>query len=514
MTTIRKAKGSLLAAACLGSAAAILCCPGHAFAQRVVAGPNTANTDGEIDAANRSPNTTSGPDTQGPNAQGPNTTPGPAVDSAGPISDPLKETGGCGDILSAALQQDGNDTPCWADIRTVDHWNTMRLASGATVQGGPGFLPTGEEAPSGLTFAVGGLGGLLFNNGSASPSGGNSSAFGGAGALSGFVQRRRWELMYEDGGAGGNFMLDASHLVGLNRGALRANGEVNSRWLWQGSVTNAYGNDTFRLFAPLDFRTVGNTEAPVTDTVAYGLHTGNLVDQQEDFKIRSAESRRTNWDFAAAHTLRYYSDDGVNVQTIRGRADYMHATTRDTAIGFIAGGAHQTGPRDCTLGGAGALGLLQWGSRASLSVSGSANGASSSCGKSIQFTGDASLYVRAGVRNDLYFTGNRDLSDGVVEQLALLDSAGAGIRHQFSRNTSLRLSGAAIYGNDPKTKIAYNGSFFEASMSYPLGGGFLQETAYRHYEVSKIPGGDDRSVVTFTLWWSPKRNQQTLHARK
>ena len=342
----------------------------------------------------------------------------------------------------------------------------------------------------------------------------DASAYAGAAALSGYVQRRRWELMYEDGGALANFQLDGSHLVGLNRAALRANGQLSARWLWQGSATNAYGNDTLRLFAPLDYRTVGNSEAPVTDTVAYGLHTGNIVDEQEDFKLRTAESRRSNWDFSAAHTLRYYSDDGVNVQTVRGRAEYIHATSRNTAIGFLAGGAHQTGPSDCTLGGAGLLGLMQWGTRATLSVNGSANGASSSCGKSIQFTGDASLYLRAGNHDDLYLTGNRDLSDGVVENLALLDSAGAGIRHQFTRNTSLRLSGAAIYGSDPKTRIDYNGAFGEAAVTYPLGKWFLQETAYRHYQVSKIPGGDNRDVVTFTLWWSPLKNQQTLTAKK
>jgi hypothetical protein len=420
---------------------------------------------------------------------------------------PLDETAECGDILSDALQQDGAGTPCWADIRTVDHWNTMRLADGPTVQGGPGFLPADNESPTGFSFAVGGLGGILFTQGN------NSSAYAGAGALSGFVQRRRWELMYEDGGALGNYQLRGSNLAGLNRAAVRANGQLTSRWLWQGSATNAYGTDRLRLLAPLDFRTVGATEAPVAETVAYGLHAGTLVDQQEDFKIRTAESRRSNWDFALAHTLRHYSDDGVTVQTVRGRADYLHATSRNSALGFLAGAADQTGPASCTLGGAGLIGLMQWGTRASISVSGSANGASSECGKRVQFTGDASLYLRAGDRDDLYLTGNRDLSGGVVENIALLDSAGGGIRHQFTRDVSLRLSGAAIYGTDARTKVDYNGTFAEASMSYPLGGGFLQETSYRHYQISKIPGGDNRGVLTFTLWWSPKKNRQTLQAR-
>jgi hypothetical protein len=428
-----------------------------------------------------------------------------------PAYGPLDDTRECGDTLSAALQQDGAGTPCWADIRTVDHWNTMKLANNATLRGGPGFLPPGNESQSGFSFAAGGLGGVLFDHGN------NSGAYGGAGALSGFVQKPRWELMYEDGGALAGYQVPStsgSSFSGLNRGALRANGEVNSRWLWQGSLTNAYGSDTLRLFAPLDYRTVGATESPVTDTVAYGLHSGNLVDQQEDFKMRFAESRRTNWNFSFAHTLRYYSDDGVNAQTIRARADYLHATSQNSAIGFLAGAARQPGPSPCTLGGAGMLGLLQWGSHASVSVSGSANGASSDCGKAIQFTGDAALFIRIGNHDDVYVTGNRDLSGGVVEKLALLDSAGGGIRHQFSRTTSLRLSGAAIYGTDPKSNLTYNGTFAEAAVTYPLGAGFIQETSYRHYQVSRIPGGDNRNLVTFTLWWSPRKNPQGLRASK
>jgi len=435
------------------------------------------------------------------NAPGPNATvPATTDDRLGPVED----SGGCGDILSAALQQDGNASPCWANIRAVDHWNTMSLANGPIVRSGPGFLPASEEGSPAFTFAVGGIGGLLYQQNA------NASAYAGAGAFSGHIERPRWELMYEDGGALANFMLDGSNFVGLNRAAIRANGNVTPRWLLQGSATNAYGNDTLRLFAPLDYRTVGQTEAPVADTVAYGLHTGNIVDEQEDVQFGTAGSRRSRWNFAAAHTLRYYSDDGENIQSIRGRANYIYATSQNVALGFLAGGSNQDGPRPCTLGGAGLLALMKWGPNVSLNISGNANGASSSCGKSVQFTGDASLYVRAGRRDDIYLTGNRDLSDGAVENLAFLDSAGGGIRHHFTRNTSLHLDAAAIYGTDQKTNIAYNGEFEEAGISFPLGGGFLEETSYRHFQVSKIPSGDNRNLVVFSLWWSPRRNQQTL----
>jgi hypothetical protein len=457
-------------------------------------GPNPAGADMASIGDSRS---------QGPNVTGPNGS-GPADDRLGPV----EASGGCGDILSAALQQDGDASPCWADVRTVDHWNTMRLADGATVRSGPGFLPTTQESPTSFTFAVGGVGGLLYQGNA------DASAYSGVGAFTGHIERPKWELMYEDGGGLGNLMSAGSNLVGVNRAAIRANANVTPRWLLQGSATNAFGNDGFRLFAPLDYRTVGETEAPVTDTVAYGLHSGNLVDEQEDAQLSTAGSRRTKWNFAAAHTLRYYSDDGVNVQTVRGRGEYLFSTSQNTALGFLAGGAHQDGPSPCSLGGAGLLGLMKWGSRASLSVSGNANGASSSCGKSVQFTGDAALYIRASLHDDLYLTGNRDLSDGIVENLALLDSAGGGWRHQFTRNTSLHLNAAAIYGTDPKTHLGYNGEFEEAAATYPLGAGFLQETSYRHFQVSKIPGGDNRNVVTFTLWWSPRKNGQTLLSRR
>jgi len=439
----------------------------------------------------------------GPNANAPATASTSTDDRLGPVED----RGGCGDILSSALQQDGDTSPCWADIRAVDRWNTMSLAKGPLVRSGPGFLPYSEEGSSAFNFAVGGVGGLLYQQNS------NASAYAGAAAISGHIERPRWELMYEDGGALANFMNDGSNLVGLNRAALRANGNVNPRWLWQASATNAYGNDTLRLFAPLDYRTVGRSEAPVAETVAYGLHSGNLVDEQEDVQLGTAGSRRSRWNFAVAHTLRDYSDDGDKIQSIRGRANYIYATTQNVALGFLAGGASQDGSSPCTLGGAGLLALMKWGQNVSLNLSGNANGASSSCGKSVEFTGDASLYVRAGNHDDLYLTGNRDLSDGLVENLAFLDSAGGGLRHRFTRDSSVHFDAAAIYGADPKTNIAYNGEFEEAGITYPLGAGFLQETSYRHFQVSKIPGGDNRNVVTFSLWWSPRRNRQTSFAR-
>jgi hypothetical protein len=257
----------------------LLAMPG--LAQQASSGPYAdASTSSNSPVADRS-----GGSGQGPNANGPG-----ARDAR---IEPLNETGGCGDPLSAALHQDGDQSPCWADVRAVDHWNTMSLANGPTVQNGPGFLPAALESRAAFTFALGGLGGLLFANNA------NSSAYAGAGAFSGYVERPRWQLMYEDGGGLGNFMLNGSHLAGLNRAAIRANGELTARWLWQGSATNAYGNDTLRLFAPLDYRTVGATEAPVSETVAYGLHAGNLVDEQEDFKVSTSESRRSNWNFAA-----------------------------------------------------------------------------------------------------------------------------------------------------------------------------------------------------------------------
>ena len=36
----------------------------------------------------------------------------------------------------------------------------------------------------------------------------------------------------------------------------------------------------------------------MSETVAYGLHAGNLVDEQEDFKVRTRNRARSNWDFA------------------------------------------------------------------------------------------------------------------------------------------------------------------------------------------------------------------------
>ncbi len=437
-------------------------------------------------------------------------------DSLGPID----ANGGCGDALSSALQQDGASSPCWADIRTVDDWNTVRLFNGS-VRSGPGFLPSSQEGRTGkFNFALSGLGGIQFNQVTHT----NASAYAGIGAASGLVKRRRWEFMYEDGFGEANYLAQGKrYRVGLNRGALRANGELAPHWEWQGSLANTYGNDTLRLFAPLDYRTVGNTEAPVDDTVAFGTHSGNVLDEQADLQMHTAQSRKTYLNLSATHTLRRFEDVGLTIQTIRARADYTRATSRRTAVGLTASGAHQLdGWYRCSFGGLGLLGLYQT-PRISVTASGTANGATASCGASLVFTGDAALYVRASNRDDLYVTGNRDLSNGLIQSLIFVNSAGAGIRHQFTRTTNLRFSEAALYGTDPskvKTfglspKATHNGTFSEVALSYPLGLGFLQETTYRHYQLTRVSGGDNTNLLIFGLWWSPKRSQsQSLQAHR
>jgi hypothetical protein len=104
----------LLAGLCCGLAAA------PTLAQQTYSGPN-ANSLADLRA-------------EGPNAMSSHADADPT--SSGPIT----EAGSCGDVLSNALQQDGGDAPCWAGIRTVDHWNTMRIANGSTIQGAPDFF--------------------------------------------------------------------------------------------------------------------------------------------------------------------------------------------------------------------------------------------------------------------------------------------------------------------------------------------------------------------------------------
>ncbi len=435
------------------------------------------------------------------------------ADSLGPID----ANGECGDALSSALQQDGASNPCWADIRTV---NRVRLSNGS-VRGGPGFLPSSQEGrPAKFNFALSGLAGIQFDPISHT----TSSGYAGIAAATGFLRHRRWELAYEDGFGEANYRSQGQgYRVGLNRGALRANGKLTAHWQWQGSMANSYGNDILRLFAPLDYRTVGSTESPVSDTVAFGTHLGNVLDEHAYVQVHSAQSRKTYLDVSATHTLRHFEDRGFTIQTIRGRAEYTHMMTRRTALGLVASGAHQLdGWYPCSLGGLGALGLYQT-PRVFVTVSGTANGAKRACGASVIFTGDAALYVRASDRDDLYFTGNRDLSDGLIQSLIFLNSAGVGIRHQFTRSTNLRLSEAALYGTDPanvktyglRPKASHNGSFSEVAVSYPLGRGFLQETTYRHYQLTHVPGGDNHNLLIFGLWWSPRRSpSQTLQAHK
>ncbi len=419
------------------------------------------------------------------------------------VSQPL---GRCGDALSAALQQNAPGVPCWSNVRTVDHWNSSSLPAGLAMSGNNSFVVP-HDGPSSFHYTLGGMSAFSF------PDGNEGKVYGAQGAASGLIERRRWQMMLEDGGALGDLQLGGASFAGLNRAAARATGEVNTRWSWQGSATNTFGTDALRTVAPLDYRIIGQTEAPAADTVSYGLHRGNALDQEEGAKIRYADSPRTRWDLSAAHVYRHYSDDGFGVQTARARLEYLHSLTRETAFGIYGDGANQTSPLACSLGGGGARLLSEWGPRASINVSGGINGASAACGKSVQFTGDAALYLRANDHNDLYFSADRGLGDGAIEKTTFLDTASVGVRHAFNRNASLSLSGVGLYGTSPVTRQSYHGSFAEINLHYPIGLGFSQESAIRHYSVSGLPAQEVRTAAVFTLWWSPKHSHEVTLAR-
>ncbi len=422
----------------------------------------------------------------------------PAVGAA-----PVVEANGpqhtCDDGVSASLQQDTPNLPCWANIRTVDHWNSMFIPEGVSFHGSDnGQIPA--DVPSSFAYTAGGLSSYVF------PDAPQSKVYGGLGAAAGLIEKHRWQAMLEDAGGAGDYQLQGAHFAGLNRFAARATGEVNQRWTWQGNATNTFGTDAFRLYAPLDYRMIGQSEAPAADTVAYGLHAGNYLNQEEGVKLRFAGSERSHWDFLAGDTYRHYSDDDFSVQTVRGRAEYLRALTRQTAVGVFGEADHQTNLLDCSLGGGGARLLKDWHTHASLNVSAGVYGASASCGKQVEFQGDAAFYVSLNPRSDFYVSANRGLGDGAVEKAVFLDTASAGLRHTFRQQITTRLSGTALYGIDPRTNISLHGSFAEGSIRYPLPGGFSQETAIRHYAVSGVDAPPNRTLAVLTVWWSPQKH--------
>jgi hypothetical protein len=429
----------------------------------------------------------------------------PGMDRASPRTTSTEPLNSCADSLSAALQQGTPEFPCWANIRTIERWNTAAIVSGLQ-PGSDANVELPKYVPSTFNFTMAGLSGFSFPD--ASP----GRAYGGVGAAAGMLSRRRWRIMAEDGGGLADFQLDGDHLVGLNRGALRATGELTSRWTWQGSATNTYGTDAARVVAPLDFRQVGDAEAPAADTVVYGLHPGRITTGEEGGKLRFEDSRRSFWDFSATHDYTQYNADNFLVQTARARVEYLHAVTPAMGFGVYGTGEHQTGPLDCSLGGAGLRWLTELGVHTSLNVSSGLSGASASCGKRAQFTGTAVLYMQLRPSTDLYLTGGRDLSDGVLEQSVFLSTGAAGLRHSFHRMVDTRVSLNGIQGVNPVTKQSYHGTFVDGSLHYRMGLGFSQEFEVRHYDVADTPT-NNRTIAVFTLWWTPRRATEVTSAR-
>jgi hypothetical protein len=428
------------------------------------------------------------------------------ADADNPRTTSTEPLNSCGDSLSVALQQGTPEFPCWANIRTVDRWNSAAIVSGLQ-PGNDMSVNLPKYEPSTFKFTTGGFSGFSF------PNAGPGKAYGGLAAGAVVLERRRWQFMAEDGGgladlkAGGN-----DYLVGLNRAAIRATGEFNPRWTWQGTATNTYGTDAARIVAPLDFRQVGDAGVPAAETVVYGLHSGRVTTGEDGGKIRYEDSRRSYWDFSATHTYTQYNADDFLVQTARASAEYLHAVTPAMGFGIYGNGEHQTGPLECSLGGAGLRWLDAWGTHANVNVSGGVSGASESCGKRAQFVGSAAVYVRFTDSTDLYLSGGRDLSDGILEHTVFLGTGAAGVRHSFHRVVDIRASLNGIQGVDPTTKQSYHGTFVEGSLHYRMGLGFSQEMEIRSYKVAGTPT-NDRTIAVFTLWWTPGKTAQVTTAR-
>ncbi|HYK34830.1 hypothetical protein [Alloacidobacterium sp.] len=412
----------------------------------------------------------------------------------------------CGDSLSVALQQGTPEFPCWANIRTVERWNTAAIISG--LQPGsdaPVNLPKYE--PSTFNFTLGGLSGLSF------PNAGPGNAYGGLAAAAGVIEERRWQFMAEDGGGLADFKAGGEdYFVGLNRAAVRATGEIDPRWTWQGTATSTYGTDAARVVAPLDFRQVGEAGAPAAETVVYGMHSGRVATGEEGGKMRYEESRRTYWDFSGTYTYTQYNADDFLVQAVRARVEYLHALTPAMGIGIYGNGEHQTGPLECSLGGAGLRWLDAWGTHASVNISGGVSAADAACGKSVQFIGTAAIYAKLTQSTDLYLSGGRDLSDGILEHTVFLGTGAAGIRHSFHGVVDMRASLNGIQGVNPTTRQSYHGTFVEGSLHLRMGLGFSQEIEVRSYKVAGTPT-NDRAIAVFTLWWTPGKIAEATATR-
>ncbi len=434
----------------------------------------------------------------------------PAVTAGGgvapvPAAEGAALSADCGDVLSAVLHVDQqNDMPCWANIRSTERWNVAEIPDGSGLHGTDSLrLP--RRSSSRLNFAGGGLVATDFVQGD------SLRAYGGELGTAGFIDKARWQLAAEDVGAlaatddasGGG-----KSFVGLNRAAIRFGAQPTQRLTWRASATNTFGADALRLLAPQDERRIGTGDSAaqltVADAVTYGLHTGNVVDEQEDGKVQYEQTRRSNWEFAAGHTLLHYADDGVTVQAVRGRAEFLHAWNDHTALGVFGHTERQDGPANCTLTGGGVRSISTWGERASLNVSGAVSAADAACGQRVTFTGDAAFSVRATDRTTFALTANRGLSDGVLEHLALLNTAVVGVHHGFASLVDFNLSAAGVLGNDVFTQRTATGTFVSVGLTYPVGSHLMGETSLRHVEVTPTTASANRTILVSTLWFTPR----------
>ncbi len=431
----------------------------------------------------------------------------PAAGYLPTVSIPAVEDVYCGDALSEALANTSPEMPCWADLRTTDRWRS------AVIPGGELLRPQEDNGISTADFnrsslTVGLTQGTVFVQGS------NPQGYGAivAGAVT--AKRSRWRFSADEIGSGADLRVNGADApVGLNLGTLRFTAEATPRLVVQARATNIVGTDQFRTLAPLDYQIVGNTEAPVPQTAAYGLHAGRVVDEQEDVSVRMATSRRTSWDFVAAHSLQDYSDHGTLVQTLRGRAQVLHAVTPTSSVGGFGFVETQTSGRSfanlpaCSLSGGGVTSENRSVSnRLSFNLAAGVASATAGCGGHIQAIGDVAMSLRVGTGSSMYVVLNRDLSRGVLLTSPMLSSAGVGFRHSFRSGSGFEVGTGGLLGSSSVSPGGSTALFADAGAHFRLGSHIIQQTSIRRFQNSRIDRAEDgpagQTILTFSLWLS------------
>jgi hypothetical protein len=359
-----------------------------------------------------------------------------------------------------------------------------------------GQSPEDATYDSRVLFATGALGGYdsAFDGAAEAP---GASGAGGWIDIEALRNGDSTYLMFQNVATAIDYQIGNGALQYLDTALLETVGSLSPRTTWTLDIDNSFGNDSLRLI-----------ELPVgednTEVGSYGIHSGNVLNNQVTGRIFLQTSPAKQWIFSVRNSFRYFFDDDARANTIHGRAEYRLQTSERTKWGFFEETAQESGAASCTTQSGGIFYQRRISPIAAFEGAAGPVVGTKGCGTKVTANLYGALSVQPWKPTSLYAWGYRKLNDSDFGTATYENTVQGGMVQKLALRTWVKLQGGWVEGTTPSNSTPFRGTYVISLLEHALRGGFLISVSAQHFNWSGIPTiAPSRTLVAGSFSWSP-----------